>query len=105
MKALVLGGCGFIGSHIVDALLDAGHQVRVVDRAPERFRPPLADVDYRLCDFSSQSELRKALAEIDTVFHCISTTVPATSNKNPQADVRENLLGSLGLFDTMVGCN
>ncbi len=102
MKALVLGGCGFIGSHIVDSLLNAGHQVRVVDRAPERFRPPLDGVDYRPSSFSVQSELEKALAGMDIVYHCISTMVPATSNKDPQADVRENLIGTLGLLDAMV---
>jgi nucleoside-diphosphate-sugar epimerase len=33
----VLGGCGFIGSRIVDALLDAGHGVRGMDRAPDLY--------------------------------------------------------------------
>jgi len=35
MKALVLGGNGFIGSHVVDQLLADGHSVRVFDRNPE----------------------------------------------------------------------
>lgn len=104
MKTLVLGGCGFIGSHIVDALTVAGHQVRVVDRAPERFRPPVEGVDYRLCDYSSVPDLKKALVGVDVVIHCVSTTVPATSNKNPQADVRENLIGTLGLLNAMLDC-
>lgn len=102
MKALVLGGCGFIGSHIVDELLDAGHQVRVVDRTPERFRPPINGVDYRFIDFTSESGLKPAMDDIDIVFHCISSTVPSTSNENPQADIRDNLLGSVRLLDQLV---
>ena len=101
MNALVLGGCGFIGSHIVDLLLDAGHKVRVVDHSPEQFRQPLTDVDYRFMDFINTSELEAALDGIDTVIHAISSTVPGTSNKNPQADIQNNLLGSIRLLDLL----
>jgi UDP-glucose 4-epimerase len=44
MRVLVLGGCGFIGSHVVDDLIKAGHEVAVFDRYPERFRSPLPNV-------------------------------------------------------------
>ena len=83
MNVLVLGGNGFIGSHVVDCLLEAGHSVRVYDRAPETFRAPLDAVDYRTGDLSDTRRLERALTDIDTVIHLVSTTVPATSNEDP----------------------
>jgi UDP-glucose 4-epimerase len=99
---LVLGGCGFIGSHLVDDLLAAGHKVRVVDRAPEVFRAPVRGVDYRFGDLSDASFVAEALEGIGTVYHLISTTVPSTSNLNPIADVQGNLIGTLQLLNLMV---
>jgi UDP-glucose 4-epimerase len=102
MRALVLGGCGFIGSHIVDALLARGHSVAVLDRSPERFRPPLRGVDYTFADLNDRMALAEALTGNDMVFHLVSTTVPGTANLDPRADVSGNLLSTLGLLETMV---
>jgi len=102
MRVLVLGGCGFIGSHIVDQLLLANHQVRVVSRTPERFRSPIQGVEYRLGDFTSPAFLQEALEGVDVVMHCIATMLPAASNDNPQLDVQENILGTLNLLDLML---
>ena len=44
MKVLVLGGNGFIGSHIVDFFFAAGNEVAVLDIAYEKFREPLSGV-------------------------------------------------------------
>ena len=103
MKVLVIGGCGFIGSHVVDALLAAGHAVRVFDRQAERFRPPLPGVDYRFGDFGDRMAVAEAVAGVDAVFHLVSTTFPGTANLDPKTDVRDNLIGTLQLVETMLG--
>lgn len=101
MNVLVLGGNGFIGSHIVDQLLQAGHSVRVYDRSPEKFRDPLPDVDYRLGDFGDTFFVAEALEGIDVVYHLISTTTPATSNLDPVTDINSNLIGTISLLNNM----
>jgi UDP-glucose 4-epimerase len=102
MRALVLGGCGFIGSHVVDGLLAAGHSVRVYDRAPELFRVPLSGVDYSYGDFTDVPLLVEALEGVDVVYHLISTTVPSTSNLDPVADVQGNLINTLRLLHLLI---
>lgn len=101
MKSLVLGGNGFIGSHLVDDLLSAGHDVVVLDKAHDIFRPPIDGVSYFIGDFGDSSKLAEALEGVDVVYHLISTTVPSTSNLDPASDVRGNLLCSLQLLDLM----
>lgn len=101
MKSLVIGGCGFIGSHIVDALTSDGHSSRVFDKAPEFFRAPLPNVEYQFGDFRDKSSLAEALTGIDVVFHTVSTTFPGTANLDTSADVKDNLVSTLGLLDLM----
>jgi UDP-glucose 4-epimerase len=102
MKALVIGGCGFIGSYVVDALLAQGCSVRVLDRQSERFRQPLAGVDYCIGSFADSMTVAEALSGVDTVFHLVSTTFPGTANLDPKADVRDNLINTISLLDLMV---
>jgi UDP-glucose 4-epimerase len=101
MKALVLGGCGFIGSHVVDALLARGHSVTAYDRAAERFREPLAGVEYLFGDLSDKMAVAEAITGKEVVFHLVSTTFPGTANLDPHSDVTDNLLGTLSLLETM----
>ncbi|MCU0853487.1 MAG: NAD-dependent epimerase/dehydratase family protein [Rhodobacteraceae bacterium] len=102
MKVLVLGGCGFIGSHVVDALLARGLSVRVFDRRPEAYRAPLHGVDYRYGSFSDRMAVIDALAGVDAVIHLISTTFPGTANLDPATDVQDNLVGTITLLESML---
>jgi UDP-glucose 4-epimerase len=101
MRALVLGGSGFIGSHLVDALRADGHRVRIFDRQPDRFRDELKGVDYRYGSLGDVADVAEALAGIDVVFHLVSTSVPSTSNLDPVADVQGNLVPAIQLLDQM----
>jgi UDP-glucose 4-epimerase len=102
MRALVLGGNGFIGSHLVDALLADGHRVRVFDRQADRFRGPLSAVDYRFGSLDDVADVAEAMAGIDVVYHLVSTTVPSTSNLDPVADIQGNLVTAVQLLDQML---
>ncbi|MDW4549327.1 NAD-dependent epimerase/dehydratase family protein [Defluviimonas sp. D31] len=103
MKALVIGGCGFIGSHVVDRLLADGHKVRSFNRRPEWSRPPLPGVDYQFGSLGDRMAVIEALTGVDIVFHLASSTFPGTAELNPQADVQDNLIAVLNLLDAMRG--
>jgi UDP-glucose 4-epimerase len=99
MRVLVVGGNGFIGSHVVDVLLDQDIDVVVFDRHPERFRTPLPRVSYVVGDLNDPVSLENAISQgVDSVVHLASSTSPVTSNDNPLSDL-ENISGAIRLLD------
>ena len=99
---LVLGGRGFIGSHLIDALLAQGHRVRCFDRphvAPlgEAHRAHPAFELYE-GDLMSEADVIEALAGCEVCFHLVSTTLPKSSNADPVFDVESNVLGTVRLL-------
>lgn len=101
MKVLVVGGCGFVGSHVVDRCLAEGLSVRVLDRRPEPFRPPVEGVEYLLQDLTGSEPYDEALSGVDAVVHLASTSVPSTSNLDPASDISGNLLPAIRLLEAM----
>ncbi len=102
MRVLIVGGTGFIGSHVADLLAAEGDELVVFARRPERFRAPLAQVTYVFGDLADGGAVDQALSlGCDAVVHLASTTVPDTSNQDPLLDV-ENLRGFVGLLQHCV---
>ena len=102
MRILVLGGNGFIGSHLVDKLRSEDHSVAVFDRRNELFRKPLSDVDYHYGEFGNRGLLSEALEKADLVYHLISTTLPKTSNDDPAFDIQSNVVETIFLLEKCV---
>lgn len=96
MKALVLGGSGFIGSHIVDRLMQEGHSVAVLD-----VKPAIEGVKCFVGQVEDKELLAQALQGCDIVFHAASTTVPVTSNQNIEFDIASNLISLVRLLELM----
>jgi dTDP-L-rhamnose 4-epimerase len=75
MKALVTGGAGLIGSHIVDLLLAKGCEVRILDNLEPcthmEGKPPWvpADAEFRLGDLRNMDDVERAVAGVDVIFH------------------------------------
>lgn len=101
MKCVVVGGGGFIGSHLCEALMVEGHDVKVFDRevSPNLDRLKQKGAVLSIGDFFNPEDIQRDLANQDVVFHLLSTTVPQTSNDDPAYDVEANVIGTLRLLD------
>lgn len=98
----MLGGNGFIGTHLVGGLLGEGHRVRVFDRSRNRFGVDPRGAEYVEGELGNHGLVREAVKDAEVVFHLVSTTLPKTSNDDPIYDVRSNLVDTLQLLDSCV---
>ncbi|MGD2114178.1 MAG: NAD-dependent epimerase/dehydratase family protein [Acidobacteriota bacterium] len=100
--ALVTGGAGFIGSHLVDALLERGARVRVLDDFSTGRRKNLAGVLERIelieGDLRDPEVCRRAAEGVDTVFHQAALGSVPRSMKDPATTVAVNVAGTANLF-------
>ena len=106
-NCLILGGNGFIGSHLAESLLHDGHNVTIFNsiKRVTSDQNRSSKVKFIKGDFLKEKELNEALGDIDYVFHYISTTNPATSLRNPVYDIDSNVIGSVRLFQMCVKNN
>ena len=96
MKSLVTGGAGFIGSHIVDKLIELGHEVVVIDDqsadAHEQFyfNP---DAKYQGISINN-SNISTLFQNVDYVFHLAAESRIQPTLLNPELAIRTNVLGT-----------
>ncbi len=101
-RCLVIGGNGFIGSHVCEYFLELGHEVVAFDTSRDfAALQPLRCARLHLLsgDFLNRVEVKAALEGVDWVFHLATTTTPATSCRNMIFDVQSNVIASIGLFE------
>lgn len=100
MRVLVTGGAGFIGSHIVDACVDAGHEVAVVDDLSsgrkENLNPGAAFYEADICDGALEAVFKAFRPEVVN-HHAAQMSVPF-SVREPELDARINVLGTVRLM-------
>lgn len=104
MKIVVTGGAGFIGSHVVDAYVAAGHQVIVVDNLSigkrEHVNPAAQLVEM---DVNEPELVDLFLAERpDVVNHHAANASVSVSVRRPRFDATQNILGTLNLLEAAV---
>ncbi|MEV6976255.1 NAD-dependent epimerase/dehydratase family protein [Kitasatospora sp. NPDC093806] len=91
MRIAVTGGCGFIGSHVVDRLLAAGHEVLAVDTTDKYLNP---DADHARIDILDLPALTAALDGCEVVFHLAAQADVERVAADPVSAVRINIDGT-----------
>ncbi|MCH8049131.1 GDP-mannose 4,6-dehydratase [Patescibacteria group bacterium] len=97
-RVLIIGGSGFIGSHIVDALAERAERITVIDSAKSRWKNKAAK--YKIMDLRDE-KLHKIFAKEkpDTVFHLAAHIHDRESIEEPVKNAEVNIIGSLNVFE------
>ena len=103
-KVLVTGGAGFIGSHMVDQLVNKGYAVRVIDNLSTgsltNIKPLVENgkIDFVKGDIRDTSLVKQTIKDVDVVFHFAAITSVPFSVENPQVTYETNVAGTLNLL-------
>jgi UDP-glucose 4-epimerase len=106
-RAIVTGGAGFIGSHVVDALLENGYSVTVIDDLssgdPDRVA---AAAELRQLDIVDFAALEAAVAEVQprAIFHLAAQASVVASVEDPGRDCEVNVRGTLNVVEAAGRC-
>jgi dTDP-L-rhamnose 4-epimerase len=108
VKVLVTGGCGFVGSHLVDRLVHDGYDVKVYDILEPQVhgnRKPAylnKDAEYIYADIRNREKLKKTLKGIEIIFHEASQVGVGQSMYKIEKYVSHNSYGTAVLLDLLV---
>jgi len=105
MKAIVTGGCGFIGSHVVDALVEAGYDVRVIDNLSTgrlsniKVHIDRGSVDFVEADIQDPVAVGRAMNNRTHVFHLAALADIVPSINSPMEYFASNVTGTATLVE------
>jgi UDP-glucose 4-epimerase len=108
MKAIVTGGAGFIGSHLVDRLLSDGYEVTVIDNMscgdPENLKnhAESSRLTVHQMDIRNSADLDRAIHDHDVVFHLAAKTNMRQSLNDHRSDLDHNVIGTLNVLESMI---
>jgi UDP-glucose 4-epimerase len=100
MRYLVTGGCGFIGSHTADALIAAGHEVRILDDLSSgdvRNKP--VDAELIVGSVADLATVKAAIKDMDGVFHFAAVSSVERCNNHWIAAHQTNVTGAITVFE------
>ncbi|MDI3502843.1 MAG: UDP-glucose 4-epimerase [Archaeoglobi archaeon] len=107
MRVLVTGGAGFIGSHLVDALMESGYEVRVVDDLSagkvENLEKWLSHENFEFLklDMRDGESLKEVLEDVETVFHLAANPEVRIGEQKPEVLYETNVLITFNLLEAM----
>jgi UDP-glucose 4-epimerase len=97
---LVTGGCGFIGSHLCDALIAQGHTVRILDDlSTGKIENKPAAAELFQGDVADAALVARAMAGVDGCFHLAAVASVERGNQDWLGTHRTNLTGAITIFD------
>lgn len=105
MISLVTGGCGFIGSHMVDRLLAEGHEVRVIDNwttgRPENLAHQKDNENLKIyhMDIRNKEEIAPIFQGVDYIFHFAALADIVPSIQRPYDYYSSNVLGTFNVVE------
>jgi len=104
-KMLVTGGCGFIGSHISEILLNQGHEVTVLDNLSTGRLLNISafkdneNLKFIECDIAEYQQIEEHFKEIDKVFHIAALADIVPSIERPENYHRSNVIGTFNVLE------
>ncbi len=104
MRILVTGGAGYVGSVSVDAIVDAGHEVVVLDDLSTGHRAAVTDAaSLEVGSYTDPDALAHLLdgAKIEAVLHCAARSLVGESAEDPARYYRDNVAGGVALLEAV----
>ena len=95
MKVGVTGGSGFIGSHVVDKLIEAGHETKIIDILPPRRK----DVEFVNTNLVNFEELNEAVNGLDVLYHLAAVSNVNHYASKPIYSTTVNITGTVNLLE------